>query len=327
MTPVLFKLVDGAAFATSASAILEEAWNPPVIRYSPEYLRWQLQFPASAALPAAAAFDDGEPVGFAAASARRVRWGSEHTDVALVSFVAVRRSWRNRGIAAGLYRTLTSALSDRGLPVITFASPSSTGERTLLRSYQDAQFSVQPLGGYSNYARVARDATNDSEYEATITTDLTLLRPILDDCSRDLTVLWSDPNDAQVEHYAADPRGRRLVLVGNSTAGLVGAAWVIRMEYRTVTGMSVLTTLDCVWMRKDHARALLAIFRCAAASGPDEQDGSGIVGAPNLSIFDPAVLRTMGVRQTGAQFRGYYCAPSSIYEIPSIVTRTNFEIV
>jgi GNAT superfamily N-acetyltransferase len=327
VTPPVFRLVDGAAFATTASAILEEAWDPPVIRYSPEYLQWQLRFPASDALLAAAAFDDGEAVGFAAASERRIRWGFERTNVALVSFVAVRRNWRNQGIAAGLYRTLTSALSDRGLPVITFASPSSTGERTLLRSYRKARFSVQPLGDYPNYARLAGDTPADSDYEAVVTSDLFLLRPIVDECSRDLTVLWSDPNDAQVEHYAADPRGRRLVTVRHSTAGLVGAAWVIRMEHRTVTGSSVLKTLDCVWMRKDHVRALPALCRCAAEAGPNEQAGPGIIVAPNLSIFDPAILRTMGIRQTGAKFCGYFCAPSSSEESPPLVTRTNLEIV
>ena len=326
MTAPVFQLVDGAAFAMSASAILEEAWDPPAIRYTPGYLQWQLSFPASPALPAAAAFGDGEPVGFAAASARRVRCGSDHTDVALVSFVAVRRSWRKQGIAAGLYSTLTSALSERDLPVITFASPSSTGERTLLSSYQKANFSAQPLGDYLNYAHMARDTTAGSDYEAVITDDLCLARSVINDCGSDATVLWSDPSDAQLEHYAADPRGRKLVIVRHSTAGLVGAAWVIRMEHRTVTGPSVLKTLDCVWMRKDHARALPALYRCAAAAWPGEQNGP-VIGAPNLSIFDPAILRTMGIRQTGAKFRGYFCAPRSCCAIPSRVTKTNIEIV
>ena len=327
MSPPVFRLVDGAAFAAKASAILEEAWDPPAIRYSREYLEWQLRFPASAPLPAAAAFADGEPVGFAAASTRRIRWGSERTDVALVSFVAVRRSWRNQGIASGLYRTLTSALSDLGLAVITFASPSSAGERTLLRSYQEAGFSVQPLGDYANYARMARGTATDSDYQAAVTSDLFLLRPIVDECTHDLMFFWSDPNDAQLEHYMADPRGRKLVIVRHSTEGLVGAAWVLRMEHRTVTGPSILTTLDCVWMRKGHARALPALCRCAAEAEPNEQDGRAIIGAPNLSIFDPDALRSMGIRQTGAKFRGYYCAPSSGKERPSSVTRTNLEIL
>ena len=326
MNPLVFQLVDGVAFAARASAILEEAWNPPAIRYSTEYLQWQLRFPDSAGLPAAAAFDDGEPVGFAAASARRIRWNSERCDVGLVSFVAVRRSWRNRGIAAGLYRTLTSALSDRGLPVITFASPSSLGERTLLRAYQNAGFLVHPLGDYPNYARLTQDTETDSDFEGVLTGDLSQLRPIVDKCSCDPTVLWSDPNDAQLEHYAEDPRGRRLAMVRHSKAGLIGAAWLIRMEIRTATGSSVLKALDCVWMKKDHVRALPALFRCAAAAWPDEKDGLGIIGAPNLSIFDAATLRTVGVRQTGARFRGYFCAPSSNCGYPPLVTRTNFEI-
>ena len=327
MTAPVFQLVDGAAFATSASAILEEAWDPPAIRYTPQYLQWQLRFPAARALPAAAAFDDGEPVGFAAASARRVRLSSGHTDVALVSFVAVRRSWRKQGIASGLYRTLTSALSDRDLPVITFALPSSTGERTLLSSYQKADFSSQPLGDYWNYAHLARDTTTGSDYEAVITDDLCLVRSVINDCGSDPTVLWSDPSDAQLEHYAADPRGRKLVIVRHSTAGPVGAAWVVPTELRTVTGPSVLRTLDCVWSREDHPGALLALFRCAAAAWPGEQNGPMIIGAPNLSIFDPAILRTIGIRRTGAGFRGYFFAPPSCSAIPSAVTKTNLEIV
>ena len=327
VTAPVFQLVDGAAFATSASAILEEAWDPPAIRYTPEYLQWQLRFPASRALPAAAAFDDGEPVGFAAASARRVRCGSSHTEVALVSFVAVRRRWRNQGIAGGLYNTLTSALSDRDLPVITFALPSSTGERTLLRSYQKADFSAQPLGDYWNYAHLARDTTTCSGYEGVITDDLCLVRSVINDCAGDPTVLWSDPSHAQLDHYAADPRGRKLVIVRHSTAGPVGAAWVVRTELRTVTGSSVLRTLDCVWNRKNHAGALPALFRCAAAAWPGEQNGPMIIGAPNLSIFDPDILRTMGIRRTGAKFRGYFCAPPSCSAIPSGVMKTNLEIV
>jgi len=144
--------------------------------------------------------------------------------------------------------------------------------------------------------------------------------------SSDPTVLWSDPTDAQLEHYAADPRGRRFLIVRHSTEGLVGAAWVVRMEIRTRTGSTVLRTLDCVWMRKDHVLALPVLYRCAAAAWPSEQDDRGIISAPNLSIFEAAALRALGIRQTGARFQGYFCTPSSSCGIPSLVTRTNFEI-
>ena len=326
MSPPVFKLVDGGAFARRASILLEEAWDPPSIHYSAEYLEWQLRFPAAFELPTAAAFDGEELIGFAAASGRRIRCSSGCSDVALVSFVAVRRGWRNRGVAAGLYRTLTDALSECSVPVITFASPASTGERTLLRSYERAGFSVQPLGEYSNYARLARDSATSSDYEAVITGDLCQLRPVVDACSSDPTVLWSDPSDAQLEHYRTDPRGRRFLIVRHSTAGLVAAAWVIRMEIRTLTGSTVLRALDCVWMRKDHVLALPALCRSAAAAWPNEQDGPGIISAPNLSILDAATLLTLGFRQTGARFRGYFCTPLSSAGIPSLVTRTNFEI-
>ena len=73
---VSFSLVNGAGFASEASRILEDAWEPPTLRYSPGYLGWQLTFPSEVELPAVAAAEGGEPVGFAAATARRLRCGS-----------------------------------------------------------------------------------------------------------------------------------------------------------------------------------------------------------------------------------------------------------
>ena len=103
---VSYSLVNGTEFATEASRILEEAWEPPTLRYTPGFLHWQLSFPSAVELPGVAAFEGTDPVGFAAATARRLRCGSAVFDMAIVSFVAVRPAWRGQGIASGLYRVL-----------------------------------------------------------------------------------------------------------------------------------------------------------------------------------------------------------------------------
>jgi GNAT superfamily N-acetyltransferase len=126
---VSFSLVNGAGFASEASRILEDAWEPPTLRYSPGYLGWQLTFPSEVELPAVAATEGGEPVGLAAATDRRLRCGSSAFGVAVVSFVAVRPAWRNRGVASGLYRLLLKALADLSVPVITFGIPGSGGTK------------------------------------------------------------------------------------------------------------------------------------------------------------------------------------------------------
>lgn len=55
--------VDALQSVDFASDILCEAWQPPCMRYSPEYLRWQFSFPEDASALAVAAFDglDGSP--------------------------------------------------------------------------------------------------------------------------------------------------------------------------------------------------------------------------------------------------------------------------
>src|SRR5690349_12804883 len=75
-----FALVDGAGLSAEASRLLEEAWNPPAVHYTPNYLRWQLSFPSASGLPCAAAFDGSELAGFAGATARRLRHGSRDID-------------------------------------------------------------------------------------------------------------------------------------------------------------------------------------------------------------------------------------------------------
>src|ERR1035437_6426771 len=148
---VTFSVVGGIEFARDASAILEQAWEPPVLHYSPAYLSWQLSFPSAVEMPAVAAFDGGDPIGF---------------DAAIVSFVAVRPAWRGQGVAAGLYRTLLEVLADRAIPVVTYAIAESAGHRALLRSYREAGFQIRPMGPYTSYAFAGRQEEAGSQWTA-----------------------------------------------------------------------------------------------------------------------------------------------------------------
>ena len=102
-----YRLVEQAAgLAADASALLQLAWKPPALHYSPEYLAWQLSFPGPWPSPAAAAFDGSTLMGFAASTHRRIRAGHRSLDASLVSFVAVHPDHRNQGITGKLYATL-----------------------------------------------------------------------------------------------------------------------------------------------------------------------------------------------------------------------------
>jgi GNAT superfamily N-acetyltransferase len=321
--PVIYELVDGAAFAPQASRILEEAWNPPAIRYTPEYLRWQLSFPGLTFV-AAAAFDGNETVGFAGVSSRRLRSGATWWDVAVVSFVAVRPGWRNLGVAAGIYRCLLTALKELGVPVVTFAAAGSSAERLLCRAYAEAGFEVRPLGTYPVYTFLARGETPDSDWEAVVSTDSAALPGIVENCAADSGILWSDPTSAQIDHYRLDPRSRGLILITDRLGRLVGAAWAVRTEFHTTRGLDTVMALESVFLPRQFPLALPAVLRCAAASW--NVPPRAVVAIPSLYGFEPDALRRCGIRQTGSPFQGYLCAPGGL-RLELSAQGTNLEVI
>ena len=320
---IRFELVDGAQFATSASAILEDAWTAPGIRYTPEYVRWQLAFPALGPLPSIAAFDGSAPVGFAGITSRRLRHGNRRWHAGILSFVAVRPGWRNRGVAAGLYRELLAAVRNSGADILT-GIPSSGGDRTLRRAYPEAGFAMRELGTYVNYGFLARGAAPPSEWTAEVAPDLRPLAGIIDRCARNTGMIWSDPDEAQWRHYFADPRPRQAVLIyrGEETAG---AAWVVRGELRSPSGSARVTTVDNLWMPQPDPAALPALLLFAAGLWSEPDGKPAIVSAPNLAGFETTAFRAMGLRETGGRFYGYICTPGS--ECAPGAVASNMEIV
>lgn len=324
---ISIELVQGEVFASQASTILEQAWSTPGIRYTEEYVRWQLGFPYSQALPSVAAFDGNEAVGFAGISARRMRYRSTYLDIVIVSFVAVRPEWRNRGIANELYRKLLGALKESGACILTFGIPNSVGDRTLVNRYREAGYEICPLGLYSNYGFAVRGEPRASEWQACASEDPAALSGIVDTCCAHVSdVIWSAPDEAQFAHYLADPRPRKLILMCLDGAP-VGAAWVVRNEVRSVTGTQLVTTVDSLWLpTPDDPSPLPALLRAAASIWADSGGKPTIISAPNVSTFDPEALRRIGLRHTGGQFRGYLCAPNFAARVPGARV-TNVEIV
>jgi GNAT superfamily N-acetyltransferase len=316
--------VQPVSFAAHASRILEEAWTAPALRYSAEYLCWQLAFPAPEPLPAVAAFDQGEPVGFAAVTARRLRYREHQWHSGIVSFVAVRPQWRNRGLSAELYRGLLQALSRLRNSWITFAAADSAGARSLLRAYPQAGFQVLDLGEYPLCTALIRGEAPATGWEAEITADLTMLPPIISACASRDDLVWNDPDDAQLRHYMTDPRPRKLVVLRREAEPL-GAAWIVRTEFRGRHGTEHVVSVESLFLSRQDAAALPALFRCAAAAWPAAVQPT-IVSAPSLCGFDADALRQAGIRRTGALFHGYLCSPHLPAGVES-ARGTNLEVI
>jgi GNAT superfamily N-acetyltransferase len=318
-----FQLVPGPPFAPQASAILSAAWPAPALHYTPEYLRWQLSFPGPLPAPAAAAFVDSIPAGFAASTHRRLRHGRELIDVLVVSFVAVHPDFRNRGLAAGLYRTLLEAIAGMRLPVVTFAQAGSAGQRAIERAYPDAGFHLQSLGSYPAFACVPRPSL-EAEWAPEESGAPRLgasFEGVVDACAADRSLLWNAPTEAQQRHYRLDPRPRKLLRL-DSGEGAPAAAWALQTAYVTPRGVDSVATIDCAWLNRSRPDLLPGLAAAVARIWP----ATAVVNAPSLAGFDPKLLRHAGFRQIGPGFLGYAATPAGAVPLPAALA-VNSEIV
>lgn len=302
-----YRPVDGAAFAVEASELLQAAWRPPSLFYSLKYLQWQLSFPGPFPAQAIAAFDGPTPVGFAASTHRRVRYGACTIDAVIVSFVGVHSDFRNRGIAAGLYKHLLAAIGEREIPVLTYAQAGSAGERAIERAYPGAGLVLHSLGPFPVYAFAVRGEANGGAWAPAAAGDeLPVLRSLIDGGIAGEDRICSDPSIAQMEHYLQDPRGRKLLVERNGDGDATGAAWALRVEHRGVNGNHSVITIDCAWLARERPHALSGL--AAAASRLWQEPGAPgpvIVQASSLGAFDPQAARQVGFRQIATPFQGY----------------------
>ncbi len=302
-----YRPVDGAAFAFEASELLQGAWRPPALSYSPEYLQWQLSFPGPFPAPAIAAFDGSTPVGFAASVHRRVRYGAAAFDAVIVSFVGVHSDVRNRGIAAGLYQHLLAAIREREIPAITYGQAGSAGQRAIERAYPIAGLLLHSLGSFPVYGFAVRRETDVGAWASAAAGDEPrVLCSLIDGGIAGDDRICSDPSAAQMEHYLHDPRGRKLLVERNSDAVVTGAAWAVQVEHRGVNGNHSVITIDCAWLARERTHALPGL--AAAAVHLWQEPGAKepvIVQASSLGGFDPQAARQFGFRQIATPFQGY----------------------
>ena len=306
------EMVEPAGVADLASRVLREAWPPPALDYSPEYLNWQFGFPGAVPARTALAFADGEAVGFIGTTPRRVRFHGAARAVMVVSFAAVRPAYRGRGLLQALYACLLDCVRRDGDPVLTFALVESAGQRGLERAYAAAGFTLHSLGTFPTYSYLSRGAATDITPTAG--------PPGSFDFPDDDT-LWSDPTVEQWGHYSADPRPRALSVAATGAGPAVAAA-IVSVPVVTAQGIQTVPVLDCCFTPHPTAAGLKAILD-AASHGPN---GSAVVSVPNLRGADAATIRAAGLRQTAPGFVGYVCAADPEDPILGAAT-TNLEIV
>jgi hypothetical protein len=87
------EIVDPVAFAEPASRVLREAFEPPCLHYTPDYLRWLFGVPNGMESIGVAAFDGAELEGFFGVMPRWMWLGERRIAVHLISALAVRPAW------------------------------------------------------------------------------------------------------------------------------------------------------------------------------------------------------------------------------------------
>jgi GNAT superfamily N-acetyltransferase len=284
-----------------------------------------MAFPSEVTLPAAAAYDRGDLVGFAAATRRRLQSGPIELNAAVVSFVCVRPAWQGHGIAKGLYACLLRSLRDLEIPVITFAVPDSVGGNTLLRAYQAAGFETHSLGEYGNYAFISREDTKSGQWNVRPVEILEPLTHVVRDLARRFPgVLWSAPDQAIFTHYLRDPRPRKLLLLEDANGRPCGCSFVVLSPIRTDRGIEEVVMFDTCWLPSDEPETLRQLLHASANLWP-LPGNRRVIMCPNLSGFDEMTLRSAGARRTLARFHGYLCSahPGS----GGLAQRTNLEVI
>jgi GNAT superfamily N-acetyltransferase len=278
--------------ATDAAALLRRAWAAPSMRYSDEYVAWQLSSPGGTTRGVAAR-DDGRLVGFVAAIPRRI---ADRADtpraIPVVSLFAVDPACRGAGIGRRLIAGLFDAV---GPELLLYTEPDSRAERLFasetaargwsfirrseLRTYVSGRSqAVSPLV-------VAQECRIDEFLEATRS-----FGPASASNSR--------PTHQQVSHYLDDPRGVVLAVARAPDDRPCAAALIIRSEIMTTSGAQFTPSLDAVWAKSDDQAALAAFATLAI----DRWPGAAVVTAPNLSHISPAAIRAAGFRATRSSF-------------------------
>jgi GNAT superfamily N-acetyltransferase len=287
------------------------------MHYSSEYLSWQFGFPDEESARLAMAFVDGVPIGCAAVTPRRLAQAGAFLSAYVLSFVAVDPSVRGQGFAGALYQSLLDALPDER-PVIAFAVPESSGEHLLLRAFERAAFTHQPLRQCRAAGFVPRPAKTDVEYSVeSDSQDFAVA------CGEgpDPTVIFNAPTTDQLRHYRSDPRGRSMLLVRRADGQPVATAMSVTTEIITAVGSQRVLMLESLNLFEPSTDALRTIFTFAL----QREEGATSVVASNVSHLEAEVVKGSGARLLPSAFNAHLFAKSAM----SLVTAkaTNLEVI
>ncbi|WP_438004873.1 GNAT family N-acetyltransferase [Sorangium sp. So ce321] len=314
--------VDPVAVAEEASLVLREAWAPPALHYTADYLRWQLGFPGPAPR-AVLAREGGEPAGFIGAAPRRFRFRGAASEGYVLSFVSVRPKFQGQGLASRLYAELLDGLRGSGLPIVVFVEARSVAaRRVLLKAVEQAGFKLKALAACQNHGFVPRASARPAQAVATPAGAVDEVLAAIAACDG-VRVLWSAPDAAQLEHSLRDPRSRRLLRV-EEAGRAVGAAAVFLSEIATAARVDRVPTVDALYLPEPTAERVAAVLRAASEAFAGEATVP-VVSAPNLAIVPQDQLRPAGARATGATFDAFVVHPDGAPWLDAEVT--NLEVV
>jgi GNAT superfamily N-acetyltransferase len=291
------EFVDPLDVLADAASVLQEAWAAPSFHHSSDYLGWQFTFPSPLPRVAAVARSGDEIAGFMGITPRRIGIGSWTGTAGVLSFLAVRPTWRGRRIAEQLYGVMLGRARELEIPMLTFAEVGTVGEHLLVKEYDRAGFIRHNLGNCQPYACLPRgNAADDIE---TGTVDATDLLALVKSANAGVRLA---PEVEHLRHYAADPRWRRAFLAtdGEHSVG----AMAVAAEMNTARGIETILTVDVSLTASDSPHLLKRIAIAAAEAYPS---ATSQVVFPNLILPDADRARGAGLRKLPARYVVYLC--------------------
>lgn len=300
--------VDPLGAANAASAILNLAWRPPSLHYSPEYLRFHCGFPTALAPVSLAAYQGDEMVGFVAATGRRSSVG----EVYLSSFLSLRPG-STPSLPIAMVRQETRLLREAGRPSLIFAQVGSIGEY-LLKCIDSLRIERLPLGEYRVHTAMPRGDVIGVHVEEAAPSAWAAEAERL----RDPALLSPRFDDETVRHFVGDPAGRRFLWARDEAGAIVAVAMQGVTATATATGVDRIPTLHYVRLAEQRPDALKALLGFAKG------DAHPIVIVPNAAGISQPVARAAGVRAAGSAFAAYLCPFGA--ELPPL-RGAEFEIV
>lgn len=283
--------------------VLRAAWHPPSLRYTPELIQFQMQFPASAPTFTVLAANE-EPIAFVAAMGRDSTIGPIH----LSSFYSVVPGHPS-SVAISLVRRELTEMKRIGVPALVFAAAGSTGDDMVRASEIFGRPHVR-LKDCRIHMALRRPMPEGFQVDDIDPDKWARYAANLD--HHDPSVLSLAFTPETMRHMTRDPLGRRF-LAATYDGEVAAVAMLTHTESIQRDGaLQFLTNLSYIRLRDHSADALSALI---AAPELD------VITLPNVIGLPPEVLKSAKVRATPASFNAY------IAGAPAGLEATDIEIV